>query len=108
MAGLMLSISRAALTIKACGSEVAPPLVTEMLAMPGDVTRLAGTTAVNWLAPTKVVPNGEPFQLICELESNGTRPTAGSRSAASGCTFSTPPWLPAGGVRNVGAIAEPL
>ena len=58
------------------------PTDSVTVAVVNSVRKLAGTTAVNWLALTKVVPcgNGEPFQLSTELVSKAT-PLAVSVSA---------------------------
>src|SRR5271166_3307582 len=74
--GAMELMAGSALTMLSVTAFDVPPLTTVIVAEEGVATQLAGTTAVNWLALTKVVPNGEPFQLTCALEAKPTPLTA--------------------------------
>ena len=46
--------------------DTVPPPFTVTVAVPCEAMRLAATVAVNWLALTKVVGNGDPLQRTVE------------------------------------------
>ena len=59
------------LIVNVCAFDVPPPgagFTTVTFAVPAAATLAAGTMAVSCVAETKVVTNGEPFQLTVEVE----------------------------------------
>ena len=61
------------LIVNVCAFDVPPPgagFTTVTFAVPAAATLAAGTMAVSCVAETKVVTNGEPFQLTVEVETN--------------------------------------
>ena len=66
-------IAGVALIVNVCTLDVPPPGVgftTVIDAVPVVATREVGTVAVSWVAETKLVARGDPFQFTVEVETN--------------------------------------